>query len=506
MDVLNISVTNTSIALAFTSVLLLYYLLHRSKTSKAISPPEAGGAWPILGHLHLLGGSQLPHKTLPSMSDKYGPIFTIRLGLHRAVVVSNWEIAKECFTTHDIAVSSRPNFIAAEHLGYNYAMFGFSPYGSYWRELRKIISLELVCHRRLEGFKHVRRDSSGKIMVEMKQWFADLTLNAVVRMVAGKRYFRSDSDGGDNEEEARRCPKAFRDFFKYLGLFLVSDALPFLRWLDLGGHEKAMKETAKEMNCLVGGWLVEHRRKRDSGESNGEQDFMGVMLSTLEDTDLAGYNVDVINKATCLGLITGGADTIAVMLTWALSLLMNNSHVLKKAQEELDIHIGKERQVDESDIGELVYLHAIVKETLRLYPAGPLSGPREFTEDCIIGGYHVSKGTRLTLNLWKLQRDPTIWPEPSEFRPERFVTSHKYVDVKGQHFELIPFGAGRRLCPGTLFGIQMSHLVLARLLHGFELSTPSNALIDMTESTGLTNLKVTPFEVLVTPRLSPNLY
>ncbi|CAL5412189.1 unnamed protein product [Camellia sinensis] len=523
MDVLNISVANTSIALAFASVLLLYYLLHRSKTSKAISPPEAGGAWPILGHLHLLGGSQLPHKTLASMSDKYGPIFTIRLGLHRAVVVSNWEIAKECFTTHDIAVSSRPKFIAAEHLGYNYAMLAFSPYGSYWRELRKIISLELVGHRRLEQFKHVRvsetdtaikelhkvwrekRDSSGTIMVEMKQWFADLTLNVVVRMVAGKRYFGSGS-GGDDEEEARRCQKAFRDFFKYLGLFLVSDAFPFLRWLDLGGHEKAMKETAKEMDCLVGGWLEEHRRKRDSGDSNDEQDFMDVMLSTLEDTDLAGYDIDVINKATCLVLITGGADTTAGMLTWALSLLMNNRHVLKKAQEEVDIHIGKERQVDESDIEKLVYLQAIVKETLRLYPAGPLSGPREFTEDCIIGGYHVSKGTRLTLNLWKLQRDPTIWPEPSEFRPERFLTSHKHVDVKGQHFELIPFGAGRRVCPGTSFGVQMLHLVLARFLHGYELSTPSNALIDMTENAGLTNLKVTPLEVLVTPRLSPNLY
>ncbi|GMP72542.1 hypothetical protein CsSME_00030535 [Camellia sinensis var. sinensis] len=501
MDVLNISVANTSIALAFASVLLLYYLLHRSKTSKAISPPEAGGAWPILGHLHLLGGSQLPHKTLASMSDKYGPIFT----------------------THDIAVSSRPKFIAAEHLGYNYAMLAFSPYGSYWRELRKIISLELVGHRRLEQFKHVRvsetdtaikelhkvwrekRDSSGTIMVEMKQWFADLTLNVVVRMVAGKRYFGSGS-GGDDEEEARRCQKAFRDFFKYLGLFLVSDAFPFLRWLDLGGHEKAMKETAKEMDCLVGGWLEEHRRKRDSGDSNDEQDFMYVMLSTLEDTDLAGYDIDVINKATCLVLITGGADTTAGMLTWALSLLMNNRHVLKKAQEEVDIHIGKERQVDETDIEKLVYLQGIVKETLRLYPAGPLSGPREFTEDCIIGGYHVSKGTRLTLNLWKLQRDPTIWPEPSEFRPERFLTSHKHVDVKGQHFELIPFGAGRRVCPGTSFGVQMLHLVLARFLHGFELSTPSNALIDMTESAGLTNLKVTPLEVLVTPRLSPNLY
>ncbi|KAF5962005.1 hypothetical protein HYC85_003214 [Camellia sinensis] len=194
------------------------------------------------------------------------------------------------------------------------------------------------------------------------------------------------------------------------------------------------------------------------------------------------------------------------MLTWALSLLMNNRHVLKIVQEELDIHVSKERQVDESDISKLVYLQAVIKETLRLYPAAPLSGPREFTQDCTIGGYHVYKGTRLILNTWKLQRDPNIWSEPCEFKPERFLTTHKDVDVNGQHFELIPFGAGRRVCPGIAFGIQMLHLVLARLLHGFEILPASNALVDMSESAGLTNMKATPLEVLVKPRLSHNLY
>ena len=206
------------------------------------------------------------------------------------------------------------------------------------------------------------------------------------------------------------------------------------------------------------------------------------------------------------GLISGGADSTTVMLTWALSLLMNNRHVLKKVQEELDFHVGKERQVDESDIAKLAYLQAIVKETLRLYPAAPLSGVREFTEDCTVCGYHISKGTRLMVNLWKIQRDPAIWVDPSEFRPERFLTTHKDFDVKGRHLGLIPFGAGRRLCPGIVFGVQMLHLVLARLLHGFGLSTPGTGPVDMTESAGLTNMKATPLEVLIAPRLASNLY
>ncbi|KAH7849742.1 hypothetical protein Vadar_022356 [Vaccinium darrowii] len=457
------------------------------------------------------------------MADKCGPIFTIRIGLKRAVVASNWEVARECFTTCDTFVTSRPKFIAADHLSYNEAMFGFAPYGPYWREIRKILSVELLGSRRLLLLKHVRvsetEDSikelhklwaeattnSGYFLMDMKQWFADLAMNVVVRMVAGKRYFGVAADG--DEEEGRRCQKAFRNFFHFIGLFLAADAIPFLRWLDLGGNEKAMKETSKEMDGVISGWLAEHRRRREPGGGyNGDQDFMDIMLSTLEGTGLAGYDADTVNKATCLQVIMAGADTTSVMLTWAVSLLLNNRQVLKKAQEELDLHVGKERQVDESDINKLFYLQAIVKETLRLYPAAPLAGQREFSEDCTINGYHIPKGTQLIPNLWKIQRDPTKWVDPLVFRPERFLTEQKDVDVKGQHFELIPFGAGRRVCPGAALGLQMLHFVLARLIQGFELSTPNNAPVDMTESAGITNAKATPLEVLVAPRLVPTLY
>ncbi|XP_022867694.1 cytochrome P450 82A3-like, partial [Olea europaea var. sylvestris] len=205
-------------------------------------------------------------------------------------------------------------------------------------------------------------------------------------------------------------------------------------------------------------------------------------------------------------LIAGGGDTTTVMLVWTVALLLNNRHVLRKAQEELDNHVGKERQVKESDINKLVYIQSIVKEALRLYPAAFLGSMREFSEDCKVAGYHIAKGTKLIINMWKLHRDPRIWFDPLEFKPERFLTTHKDFDVKGQNFELIPFGAGRRICVGTAFGLQMLHLVLANLLHAFELSTPFDEKVDMSVSSGLTNMKSTPLNVLLSPRLSPCLY
>jgi cytochrome P450 len=209
-------------------------------------------------------------------------------------------------------------------------------------------------------------------------------------------------------------------------------------------------------------------------------------------------------------MIAGGSDTTMVTLTWAIALLLNNPHKLKRAQDELDAEIGRERVVSESDMSKLVYIQAIVKETLRLYPAAPLSAPHEFTEDCTIGGYNVLKGTRLITNLWKIQTDPKKWPDdPLEFKPERFLTTHKDVDVRGQHFELIPFGSGRRACPGLSFGIQIVQFTLASFLHAFQIASPSNninAPIDMTESFGLTNVKATPLEVLIKPRLCRNVY
>ncbi|KAI4344962.1 hypothetical protein L6164_012134 [Bauhinia variegata] len=230
------------------------------------------------------------------------------------------------------------------------------------------------------------------------------------------------------------------------------------------------------------------------------------MISMLDGCELAGYDADTVNRATTLTLIAGATDTNTITLTWAMSLLLNHPHVLKKAQEELDTLVGRDRLVKDSDIDKLQYIQAIVKETLRIHPPGPLSGPREFTEDCTLGGYQISKGTRLITNLWKIQTDPNFWPDPLVFNPDRFLTTNKGLNVRGQHFEYIPFGSGRRICPAISFALHMVQFTLASFLHSFEFSRPSEEPIDMSENIGMTNLKATPLEVLVEPRLSPEVW
>lgn len=201
-----------------------------------------------------------------------------------------------------------------------------------------------------------------------------------------------------------------------------------------------------------------------------------------------------------------GSESISETLTWAVSLLLNNPSSLKLAKDELDRNVGINRWVEESDTKNLTYLQAIVKETLRLYPPGPLSGPREATEDCHIGEYYVPKGTRLVVNIWKLHRDPRIWSEPDEFRPERFLEENKNVNHKGQNFEYIPFSSGRRMCPAVTYGFETVQLVLARLLQGFNFATVEGETVDMEEGLGIALPKVKPVVVSITPRLPWELY
>ncbi|TYH71924.1 hypothetical protein ES332_D05G217700v1 [Gossypium tomentosum] len=386
------------------------------------------------------------------MADKNGPIFTIKLGVRRALVVSNIGTIKECLTTNDKAFATRQSS-ESYFLGSN------------------VLQQHHAC--RLDKLKHVRESEiklsvqelyqhrnksktigSDKVLIEMKRWFWDLTLNVILRMTIGKRI---PSFG--NDEESR---------------FVVSDALPFLRWVDIGGDKRAMKKVGEDLDRFAEGWLEEHKRRKSSGQFKGGEDFMDVMLSNLKDE--GDHHADTINKATCLVV------------------------------NELDIHVGNNRLVEESDMKNLVYLQAVIKETMRLYPAAPLSLIHAATEDCRVSGYQVAAGTWLITNLYKLHGDPGIWSDPEEFRPERFMTTHKHVDVKGQNFELVPFSSGRRMCPGVSFALQVLHLTVANLLHQFDFATPLDEAVDMRQGPALTIFKATPLEVLITPRLPASVY
>ncbi|KAJ4956680.1 hypothetical protein NE237_013463 [Protea cynaroides] len=459
------------------------------------------------------------------MADKYGPAFMLQLGVNRTLVVSSWEMIKDCFTMNDRVFATRPLTASGKHMGYDYALMGLAPYGPYWREIRKIITIELLSKTRLEMLKYVRineldlgikelyslwsknHNGTHLVKVNMTQWFEHLTLNIITKILASKRYY-CDVDAG-LEDEGQRFRKTISEWSRLFGVFVLSDSLPYLKWLDWGGYLGGMKCVAKELDSLLTSWLEEHRSKAQSGKMEGEVDFIDVMLSVIQvhEKDLKySHDSDTIIKATIWALVAGGSEGTFLTLTCALSLLLNNRHVLKKAQDELDSHVGRDRHVEESDIKNLVYLHAIVKETMRLCPLAPLGAPHQAMEDCQVGGYHIPKGTILMTNIWKLHRDSRVWLDPDEFKPERFLTTHVNVDVRGQQFEFIPFGSGVRLCPGITFTMQILHLTLARLIHGFNLEIPSCGPIEMNESITSSVGKKNPVEALLSPRLPSKLY
>lgn len=198
-------------------------------------------------------------------------------------------------------------------------------------------------------------------------------------------------------------------------------------------------------------------------------------------------------------MLSAGMDTSATVIGWAMSELIKHPHIMKKLQEELENEIGLDKIVEESDLERLEYLKMVVKEIFRLYPPAPLLLPHESLQDCIVDGFHIPKKSRIIINVWAIGRDQNSWIDPHKFDPERFIDSQ--VDVKGRDFQLIPFGSGRRGCPGMQLGLTLVQFVLAQLVHCFDWML-SNGMpasqLDMTEEFGLTCPRL--HDLIVIPR------
>ncbi|KAL0325664.1 UNVERIFIED_CONTAM: cytochrome [Sesamum radiatum] len=277
-----------------------------------ILPPQAAGGWPVIGHLRLLSGPELPHIILSNMAHKYGPIFSIRLGVHSAVIVSSWEIAKECFTTNDMIFCDRPKTSATQHMSYDFAMFGLGKYGPYWRELRKISVQKLLSNRKIETLGHLYVAEIRALMkslynsctvngepspVEMKKLFRDLSVNVMVRVVAGNNVGEKKGSREINE----KWHETITEFLGAMGVLTVPDVLPYLKWLDwFGGISRPFKKTGREIDRLVQGWVEEHRKLRITSERSDES-FLGEMMGVADGIarEFPRYDADTITKATC---------------------------------------------------------------------------------------------------------------------------------------------------------------------------------------------------------------
>ncbi|ESQ40738.1 hypothetical protein EUTSA_v10013289mg [Eutrema salsugineum] len=499
----------TILLATFIFLLVLLFSLRRNHRL-----PPGPNPWPIIGNLPHMGHK--PHQTLAAMVTTYGPILYLRLGFADVVVAASKSVAEQFLKIHDANFASRPPNSGAKHMAYNYQDLVFAPYGQRWRMLRKISSVHLFSAKALEDFKHVRQEEVGTLMRELSragtkpvnlgQLVNMCVINALGREMIGRRLFGA---GADHKAEEFRS--MVTEMMSLAGVFNIGDFVPALDCLDLQGVAGKMKRLHKRFDAFLSSILEEHEMM--NGQDQKHTDMLSTLIS-LKGTDFDGDGgslTDIEIKALLLNMFSAGTDTSASTVDWAIAELIRHPDIMTRAQEELDTVVGRERPINESDLSQLPYLQAVVKENFRLHPPTPLSLPHIASESCEINGYHIPKGSTLLTNIWAIARDPDQWSDPLSFRPERFLPGgEKFgVDVKGSDFELIPFGAGRRICAGLSLGLRTIQLLTATLVHGFDWElaggiTPEK--LNMEEAYGITLQRAVPLVVHPKPRLAPGIY
>ncbi|XP_014506577.1 cytochrome P450 71A1 isoform X1 [Vigna radiata var. radiata] len=476
-------------------VFVVFKLSRRTKTSSPPSPPKI----PFIGNLHQLG--LLPHRSLQALSHKHGPLMLLQLGQVPTLIVSSADVAGEIFKTHDLVFMNRPKTTAAGIFLYGYKDVAFTPYGDEWRQKRKVTVLELVSMKSVRSVQFIRLEEVAEMMgaireacanetasVNLSELLIALTNNIMSRCVLGQKY--DTPDGSNNFGDVGR--KLLTQFTS----FCVGDFFPSLGWVDvLTGQIPKFKATLDLLDGFFDQVIAEHKEKmtKKDGIKSEKKDFLYILLQ-LQETGSLGFELsqDTL-KAMLMDMFIGASDTTSTTLEWTMAELMRNPNSMEKVQVEVRRVVGDKAEVDEDDVKQMSYLNCVIKETLRLHPPAPLLLPRETTSAVKLRGYNIPAKTRVMLNAWAIQRDPELWERPDEFLPDRF--EKKDVDFKGQDL-YIPFGGGRRGCPGITFGMSVAEYALANLLYWFDWKVPKTDAtvqdIDMNERYGITVNKKVP--------------
>ncbi|CAH1424624.1 unnamed protein product [Lactuca virosa] len=489
-------------------LLFIPYKRFLSATKTHKNKPPSPRKLPIIGNLHQLLGSN-PHHSIRALTQTHGPLVLIQLGSVPVLVASSAEAAREILKTHDVIFASRPKLSIIDALTYGSKTIAFSPYGEYWRQIRSIAVLGLLSSRRVQSFKRVREEETRLMidtigegcgsLVDLGELLNSLTNNIVCRVAFGRKF------------NGVTFSRLLERFVYLLGAFSVGNYIPWLSWVDrLSGLKAKTKRTAQEFDEILEVVLEEHINKRRAvegdvgGVSNENQDLVDVLLDAQrensQDTTNFTLHRDFL-KAAIMDIFAAGTDTTFSAMEWAISELIRHPKVMKKLQQQVSEIAQGKSVISEEDLENMHYLQAVLKETLRLHTPLPLLISRESTQNVKLMGYDIAAGTQVIINAWAIGRDPSLWEEAEKFKPERFLDSS--VDYKGLHFEYLPFGAGRRGCPGIQFAIVIEELALANLVYKYDLALPDGLRgeeLDMSELTGLTLHRKYPLVVVPNPR------
>ncbi|PIM98033.1 Cytochrome P450 CYP2 subfamily [Handroanthus impetiginosus] len=482
--------------LLFTLTILFYaWYFTRGKKTLPPSPPKL----PIIGNLHQIG--ELPHRSLWQLSKKHGPLMFLRFGSRPTLIVSSAEVAKEIMKTHDLSFASKPVLIVPKKLFYDMTDLINLPYGKKWRKLRSIFMHQLLSSTRVKSFNSIREEEKCLFVEKIKGCFMSsspvnltdmfklLTNDMICSAAFGKKH--SESKYG----------KMFLDSLdEAVGLlfnFTLVEFVPWLGWINwLTGYNAALDKCVKKRDEVLDAITEEYLAK--SGDDKSKQCFVDILLDIYKG-NIPGVSIDLITlKSVILDVFGAGTETSATTLAWVMTELIRHPEVMKKLQDEIREIMKEKHHITDDDLEKMHYLKAVVKETFRVHP--PVAIYFHLSREYVnLMGFDIEPETMVIINAWAIGRDPAYWPEPEKFMPERFLNSS--VNFRGSDFQLIPFGAGRRICPGLGFAVSSIEHMIANLMHKFDWALPDGAKgedLDVMEKPGFTIGRKNPLLVVPT--------
>ncbi|KAA8543654.1 hypothetical protein F0562_021600 [Nyssa sinensis] len=529
LDTTNIRFSST--LFIFFSILLLiatiFFFYAKQKTqinkkTKQLSLPPGPKAWPMVGNLPEVLQNKPTFRWIHKfMEEMNAEITCLRLGNVHVIPVTSPEIGLEFLRKQDSIFSSRPFNIGADLTSGGYLTTALVPLGEQWKKMKKILVSELLSpkkHRWLHGKRageadHLVHYVYNQCMNSMTGGLVNVRIaaqhycgNVIRKMIFNKRFFGEGmADGGPGVEEEEQVEALFT-ILAYLNSFSVSDYIPWLRRLDLDGHEKIVTKAVASVRKYNDPEIDERIHQWMNGAKKEQEDLLDVLITLKDKNGNPLLSVEEI-KAQIVDIMIATVDNPSNAVEWAIAEMINQPVMFQKAIEELESVVGKKRLVQESDLSQLNYVKACAREAFRLHPVGPFNIPHVSISDTTVAGYFIPKGSHILLSRQGIGRNPKIWEEPLKFKPERHLKddgSDVVLDEPNLH--LFSFSTGRRGCPGVTLGSAMTTMLLARLLQGFTWSLPPTmSSINLTESVGGLSLEK-PLLALARPRLAENLY
>ncbi|KAL1812600.1 hypothetical protein ACET3Z_022665 [Daucus carota] len=479
------------------------FLLQKNHMKAVQKLPPGPCPLPVIGNIHNLG--KHPHKSLANLAQVYGPIMSLRLGRITTIIISSPTAAREVLQKQDLAFSTRPHpdaIRAQDHFKFSVAWL---PVGNQWRNLRKIMSSYIFTTSKLDANHHLRTNKVQELVgyvTKCSERGEAVDIGCAAFQTAlnllSNTMFSKDMVDPYHGSDTKEFKDTVWNIMKEAGTPNFVDYFPILRAFDPQGIKRRSSVYFGKLIKLFDGMVNERLELKKLGADNSlSADVLDELLKLLRTNEIEKRHANHL----LTDLFAAGTDTTSSTVEWTMAeVLRNPETVLAKAKAELDQVIGKGKIVEEADISKLTYLQCIVKETARLHPPVPFLLPRQVTEDVELSGYIIPKNSQVMVNVWAFGRDPTLWEKPLSFHPERFMDSK--VDMYGHDYELIPFGAGRRKCPGLPLAMRMVPVMVGTLINCFDWKLEGGIApgdLDMEDKFGITLAKLHPLRAVAIP-------